>query len=204
MGIDQAVAVGGQALGTCGARTGDIVDKWDGHEKWGGNGVVQILDLQDGIESYAGPGHWNDPDMLEVGNGGMTTTEYRSHFSLWCLMAAPLMAGNDLEHMSDETRSDSDKQRSDRGGSRSRRDSRQAESRKITGLRCGSNRWPMEAGPSGLLNRTGAEAEITAQWTDLGYPEHLSASVRDLWSHSRRGHAQRRTTRQRCRVTAWL
>ncbi len=92
------------SVGNLWRSTGDILDKWDGKEKWGGNGVVQILDLQDGIESYAGPGHWNDPDMLEVGNGGMTETEYRSHFSLWCLMAAPLMAGNDLEHMSEATK----------------------------------------------------------------------------------------------------
>lgn len=60
------------------------------------------LDLQNGLESYAGPGHWNDPDMLEVGNGGMSTTEYRAHFGLWCLLAAPLMAGNDIRNMNDE------------------------------------------------------------------------------------------------------
>src|SRR3989442_15439639 len=65
-------------------------------------GCVHILDLQNGLESYAGPGHWNDPDMLEVGNGGMTTTEYRSHFSLWGLLAAPLIAGNDIRSMSPE------------------------------------------------------------------------------------------------------
>ena len=45
---------------------------------------------------YAGPGHWNDPDMLEIGNGGMTDTEYRTHMSLWSMLAAPLLAGNDL------------------------------------------------------------------------------------------------------------
>ncbi len=45
---------------------------------------------------YAGPGHWNDPDMLEIGNGGMTADEYRTHLSLWSMLAAPLMAGNDL------------------------------------------------------------------------------------------------------------
>ncbi len=53
--------------------------------------------------AFAGPGHWNDPDMLEVGNGGMTDTQYRSHFSLWAMMAAPLIAGNDLREMSPET-----------------------------------------------------------------------------------------------------
>src|SRR4030095_15762467 len=67
-------------------------------------GVVHVLDLQDGLESYAGPGHWNDPDMLEVGNKGMTITEYRAHFSLWCILAAPLMAGNDLRKMTNEVK----------------------------------------------------------------------------------------------------
>src|SRR5712692_9589581 len=80
--------------------TGDISDCWNCKKdqlSW-----TQILDLQVGLETYAGPGHSNDPDMLEVGNGGMTTTEYRSHFSLWCMLAAPLMAGNDLKNMSPE------------------------------------------------------------------------------------------------------
>ena len=66
-------------------------------------GWTQILDKQAGLEQYAGPGHWNDPDMLEVGNGGMTVNEYRAHFSMWCMLAAPLMAGNDLRNMSPET-----------------------------------------------------------------------------------------------------
>jgi alpha-galactosidase len=84
--------------------TGDIINKWDGKEKWGGNGVVQILDLEDGLESYAGPGHWNDPDMLEVGNGVLNMTESRAHFSMWCILAAPLMAGNDIRSMTPEVR----------------------------------------------------------------------------------------------------
>src|SRR5258708_13127736 len=58
--------------------------------------MLAIVDQQVGLASYAGPGHWNDPDMLEVGNGGMNDTEYRSHFSLWAILAAPLIAGNDL------------------------------------------------------------------------------------------------------------
>ena len=76
--------------------TGDIVDRWDA--------MIDILDKQNGLARYAGPGHWNDPDMLEVGNGGMTAEEYRTHFSLWCMLAAPLMAGNDLQNMSPETK----------------------------------------------------------------------------------------------------
>lgn len=60
---------------------------------------------QSGLEKFAGPGRWNDPDMLEIGNGGMTDEEYRLHMSLWCLLAAPLIAGNDLTQMTPETRS---------------------------------------------------------------------------------------------------
>jgi alpha-galactosidase len=60
---------------------------------------------QAGLEKYAGPGHWNDPDMLEVGNGGMTADEYRSQMSLWAILAAPLLAGNDLTKMDETTKS---------------------------------------------------------------------------------------------------
>ena len=75
--------------------TGDIVDRWDA--------MMDIFDAQKELAKYAGPGYWNDPDMLEVGNGGMTAEEYRTHFSLWCMLAAPLMAGNDLRDMTRET-----------------------------------------------------------------------------------------------------
>jgi alpha-galactosidase len=71
---------------------------------WRPMSVLNILDRQDSIRQYAGPGHWNDPDMLEVGNG-MKYNEDKAHFSLWCMLAAPLMAGNDIRKMSDETRS---------------------------------------------------------------------------------------------------
>jgi alpha-galactosidase len=75
--------------------TEDIVDRWDA--------MIHIVDLERDLAQYAGPGYWNDPDMLEVGNGGMTSEEYRTHFSMWCMLAAPLMAGNDLANMSSET-----------------------------------------------------------------------------------------------------
>ncbi|MCD4773467.1 MAG: glycoside hydrolase family 27 protein [Bacteroidales bacterium] len=84
--------------------TEDILNCWDCKEDWGGMGWPLILDKQDGLEKYAGPGHWNDPDMLEVGNSGLTFIESKAHFSLWCMLAAPLMAGNDLRNMSEETR----------------------------------------------------------------------------------------------------
>jgi len=87
---------------------GDIGNNWSYMEAGNGNAyggsVIGNLDLQRGLEEYAGPGHWNDPDMLEVGNGVLTVEEERSHFSLWCMLAAPLMAGNDLRSMSAETR----------------------------------------------------------------------------------------------------
>jgi alpha-galactosidase len=77
--------------------TGDIGDSW--------NSMINIFNQQKDLARYAGPGHWNDPDMLEVGNGGMTYEEYKTHFSLWCMLASPLMAGNDLQNMTPETKS---------------------------------------------------------------------------------------------------
>lgn len=62
------------------------------------NSVIEIIDKQADLYKYAGPNCWNDPDMLEIGNGKMTTAENRAHFSLWCMMAAPLMAGCDLRN----------------------------------------------------------------------------------------------------------
>jgi len=83
--------------------TGDITDCYDCQQVYS-LGWKFILASQIGLEKYAGPDHWNDPDMLEVGNPGLTLAESRSHFSLWCILAAPLMAGNDVRKMSDEIR----------------------------------------------------------------------------------------------------
>lgn len=85
--------------------TGDIGNVFDGTKNqgtWHSNGVMTIVDMQNGLQKYAGPGHWNDPDMLEVGNG-MTQAEDRTHFSIWCMLAAPLISGNDLRKMSPQT-----------------------------------------------------------------------------------------------------
>ena len=86
---------------------GDIGNSWNfmdaGNGSAYGGSVIGNLDLQNGLEKFAGPGHWNDPDMLEVGNGALTTEEEKSHFTLWCMLAAPLMAGNDLRKMAPET-----------------------------------------------------------------------------------------------------
>ncbi len=74
--------------------TGDIQPHW--------GSIYAILSQQEGLEDYAGPGHWNDPDMLEVGNGKLSLAENRSHFSMWAMLAAPLLAGNDLPNMKPE------------------------------------------------------------------------------------------------------
>jgi alpha-galactosidase len=94
----------GKDIGHLWRTTGDITaifDGQEGHGTWNSWGVSQILDMRENIRQYAGPDHWNDPDMLEVGNG-MTIAEDRAHFSLWCIQAAPLIAGNDLRDMSSE------------------------------------------------------------------------------------------------------
>jgi alpha-galactosidase len=85
-----APALGGNLWRT----TGDITPKWDR--------IYAIVSQQAGLESYAGPGHWNDPDMLEVGNGNLTLAENRTHFSMWAMLAAPLLAGNNLTSMKPE------------------------------------------------------------------------------------------------------
>ena len=76
--------------------TGDIQARWQS--------IYDIASQQDGLASYAGPGHWNDPDMLEVGNGKLTLQENRTHFSWWAMLAAPLLAGNDLPNMKPEVK----------------------------------------------------------------------------------------------------
>lgn len=162
--------------------TGDIVPKWKTNEKEDGLGVVDILDLQNGLQTYAGPGHWNDPDMLEVGNPGMSPTEYRSHFIMWCILAAPLMAGNDIMHMTSDTRDiltnkemiAVDQDPLGIQGHRVWKDGDQEVWSKQ--LSDGSR-------AVALLNRGGSEQKITANWTDIGYPQSLSAQVRDIWNH---------------------
>jgi alpha-galactosidase len=85
-----APAMGGNSWRT----TGDIEANW--------NSMYTILSQQAGLEKYAGPGHWNDPDMLEVGNGKLSLAENRTHFTMWAMLNAPLLAGNDLPHMKPE------------------------------------------------------------------------------------------------------
>ncbi|UOB17214.1 glycoside hydrolase family 27 protein [Abyssalbus ytuae] len=85
--------------------TGDIINCWDcevGHGTWSSWGVWKIINMRKDIRKVSGPGHWNDFDMMEVGNG-MTDAEDRSHFAMWCMLASPLIMGNDLRKASEET-----------------------------------------------------------------------------------------------------
>ena len=168
-------------IGNLWRATGDIQDCWDCHKTWGGNGVVQILDQMDPIWTYSGPGHWNDPDMLEVGNGGMTTEEDRAHFSMWALFSAPLMVGTDVVHMSAATRDILENKAviaidQDPLGQQGHRVWKDGD-REV---------WSKQLADGGravvLLNRGAAPAQITAQWTDIGYPSSVAATVRDLWT----------------------
>lgn len=89
----------GKGVGHLWRITADIRDCYDCRFNWGGVGVLQILDKALTITQYSGPGHWNDLEMLEIGNGGQTQQEYRSHMAIWSMMSAPLMAGNDIRNM---------------------------------------------------------------------------------------------------------
>jgi len=163
--------------------TGDIWDSFDKNDKahdWA-HPVINIVDLNEPLWPYAGPGHWNDADMLEVGNGGMTADEYRAHFSLWAMMASPLMAGNDIAHMDETTRSillnkDVIAVDQDPLGIQGHRVSKEGD-REI---------WvkPLSGDAKAvvLFNRGSQPARIRATAAQLGAPR--GARVRDLWAHT--------------------
>src|SRR5712671_6971408 len=165
-----APEVGGNAWRT----TGDIRDTWDS--------MTTIGFAQDALAPFANPGHWNDPDMLEVGNGGMTDDEYRTHMSLWSILAAPLLAGNDLRTMSPAvsdilTNREVIAINQDKEGKQGRRLSKSGD----------QEIWsrPLAAGAQAIsvFNRAPASTKITIRWTDLGLASP-PAHIRNLWSHT--------------------
>ncbi len=170
---------GAEVGGNLWRTTGDIGDTWES--------MTRIGFSQDELAPYAGPGHWNDPDMLEVGNAGMTATEYRTHMSLWALLAAPLLAGNDLRDVKPEileilTNPEVIAVDQDRLGRQARRMTRDGDLE--TWLR------PLSEGAFavGLFNRGEAEARLTVRRDDL----HLSGAfaVRDLWARQDAGRLE--------------
>jgi len=182
-----------QNVGNLWRTTGDISDHWEGKKKWDDGsccsmGMLDIVDAQVGLEGAAGPGHWNDPDMLEVGNGGMTNLEYRAHFSFWAMLAAPLIAGNDLRSMAPEikailTNKEVIAVNQDVLGMQGRRIRKDGDKEVwMKQLKDGSRAVI-------LFNRGKEETEVSVAWAELGYPEHLSASVQDLWAGKGLGKA---------------
>jgi alpha-galactosidase len=164
-----APTVGGVAWRT----TGDISDSW--------GSMTSILDQQAGLELFSRKGFYNDPDMLEVGNGGMTQTEYTTHFSLWSLLSSPLLLGNDLRSVSASTLSivantDVLAVNQDWGGSQGRRVADFGE----------TEVWakPMSDGSVAvvLLNRTGAATTVATTAAALGIGGSSQYTLKDLWS----------------------
>jgi alpha-galactosidase len=170
-----AVWTWGAATGNTWRTTGDIQANW--------GSVMGILDQQVGLEAYSGPGGWNDPDMLEVGNSGLSDTESRAHFSLWSLLNAPLIAGNDLRNMSAATLSiltntEVIAVNQNWGG-------KQGYKLRDDG---DSEVWlkPMANGSRAvvLLNRGASTATISVTAAALGLGAASSYGVRDLWAHT--------------------
>lgn len=170
-------------LGHLWRTTGDISDQWAKGEKskpWE-SGMVDILDKQADLAGDSGPNHWNDPDMLEVGNGGMTTTEYQSHFSLWAMLAAPLIAGNDLRDMNADTKAiltnkDVIAVDQDALGQQGRRVIKDGDYEVWTRPLKGGDRAVI------LFNRSTAAHTISVDWETLQFAAGQKADVTDLWS----------------------
>ncbi len=161
---------GAEVGGNLWRTTGDIRDTWDS--------MTNIGFRQNELAQYATPGHWNDPDMLEIGNGGMIGAEYRTHMSLWAMLAAPLLAGNDLRQMSPETLAiltnreviavDQDKL-GKQGSQAWKSGDQEIWTRQLSG-------GDMAVA---FFNRGKDEAKISVKWADIGAPAKRKA--RDLW-----------------------
>ncbi|MER5360254.1 NPCBM/NEW2 domain-containing protein [Streptomyces sp. NPDC002785] len=155
--------------------TGDINDSW--------GSMLSIMKQNLPLAAAAGPGRWNDPDMLEVGNGGMTDTEYRTHFSMWSVMAAPLLIGSDLRKAGPETF----EILSNREVIAVDQDTlgKQGVVLSSTG-----GRWvvakEMQDGSRvvALFNETGSAQRISTTAEAAGLPKATAYTMRDLWEHT--------------------
>jgi len=172
-GVMKVYDWGAKAGGNAWRTTGDIRDAWASMEQIG-------FEQQQPYQDASGPGHWNDPDMLEIGNGAMSDDEYRTHMSLWSLLAAPLLAGNDLRDVPPNilailTNKEVIAIDQDKLGKQARRAS------KTGGLELWTR--PLERGgyAVGLFNRGEAAAKMTLHASDLNIKR--MSKIRDLWSH---------------------
>lgn len=173
------------ATGNLWRTTGDIADKWDNGTEWF-KGIINAIDGNAQYTSSAAPGAWNDPDMLEIGNGGCTTEEYRTQMSMWCMMASPLIAGNDIRTMSQTTKDillnkEVIAVNQDSAGKQGYR------VKSANGLEI----WVKPLGTDGttkavaLLNRNASASNITVNLSDIGITG--SITVRDLWAKADKG-----------------
>lgn len=161
--------------------TGDIMSCYDCTQQWS-SGWKVILDKQVGLEKYSGPDHWNDPDMLEVGNQGLSPAESRAHFSFWCLLAAPLMAGNDVRSMNTDTLAiltnkeaiAIDQDSLGKQGFRFRVET----GREIWLRELANGEWALC-----MLNTGTASADLTIDWSITNWTfKGVKFKIRDLWS----------------------
>jgi len=163
-----------QGIGQLWRVTADIQDTWES--------IVWIVNANSRHFGAAGPGRWNDPDMLEVGNGGMTFDEYKAHFSLWAMMAAPLLAGNDVRDMTEETK----EILLNREVIAVDQDPLGLQGRVVIDRGYGGQVWmkPLADGSVAVafLNLTSKELELYVRWSQIGLPPG-PAEVRDLWAH---------------------
>ena len=158
--------------------TGDIARDW--------NSWMSIYDANKALAEYAGPGHWNDPDMLMVGVGATTLVEQQSHFTLWCIMAAPLILGMDVREMSPAVKAivtnpevlAVDQDRLGRQGRVVR--ARDGQELLVKPLRDGSTAVV-------LFNRSPAGATMSFTLPEIGLAAYSKARVRDLWEHADKG-----------------
>ncbi len=165
-------AWGRQVGGHLWRTTGDIEDSYDVMAKIGFD--------KNGVPNHTGPNGWNDPDMLEIGNGGMSYDEYKTHMSLWAMMSAPLVLGNDVRHMTPETLSlltnkeviSIDQDTLGAQGLPVKKDG-------------GAEIWTKKLADGstavGLFNRGNDSLMINGKWADIGVS---GQTVRDLWDHS--------------------
>jgi alpha-galactosidase len=170
-GFAQVWRWGPSAGGNAWRTTGDIDDHFPR--------MIQIAEQQAGLAKFAAPGHWNDPDMLEVGNGGMNAIEYRTHMSLWAILAAPLLAGNDLSTMTPETLSiltNREVVAIDQDAAGKQGDRVKAEG----GLEVWARPLAGGARAVGLFNLTDQPAYVEVSFAELGFAGAMKA--RDVWT----------------------
>jgi alpha-galactosidase len=176
----------GPTTSVCGLDLPATANLWrigfDINASW--SSITGLIDQDAPLSAYAGPGHWNDPDMLEVGNGSLTADENKSHFSMWAMLAAPLLAGNDLRSMASTTTgilTNSEVIAVDQ-------DALGAQATLVATPAAGLQVWSKPLTGSGvravaLLNRNGGAASITVTFSQIGLGTG-TATVRDLWQHS--------------------